>query len=309
MASGPAKGAVANDWQAVPASDWQDVNAPTAPTDTRNGIQKAFDTATTVTPEQEKGHSWPVNALQKVGAGVMQVATPFVHPEQALEKAQDTLMHPHDTMASTIQGIKDNPWQTAGNVLGGAALGGAVEEAPGGIRPFSAKGPGTIGRVMNAIPTRAKAGAIFEDLNQKLANQPVNLTQSTPPLNQLEKIGNAGPGVPTTVGKLLDRSRTMFPMNYPEARLFQENLSNPSIVEKQGIGGSMKGGIKQLNKAYFNDIQDAANTQGLGEDYQNAMTMNRRANQLNHAFKTAGKFGAGALGLGAADRFIRESMR
>ena len=264
-----------------------------------NALQRAFDNLTTVTPEQEQGHSAPVNALQHVGAGFMQLASPLVHPLNAMEKAGDTLMHPHDTLNETIQGVKEHPWETVGNVLGGAALGGVAGEV----------GP----KVMEKIPTRAKAGAIFNDLGTKLANQPVNLTQSTAPMDQLEKIGSAGPGVPTTVGKLLDRSRMIYPMNYPEARLFQENLSSPSTTEKMGNGGQHEKVAKQLNRAFYGDIRNAADAQGLGEDYDKGMRMYRQAATMSDAAKKVGKaaaYGAaGAAGAGAAYRLAKDLIQ
>ena len=48
-----------------------------------NAIQRAFDKATTVTPEQEQGHSPLVNRLQEFGAGAIQGAgQTLVHPMQ-----------------------------------------------------------------------------------------------------------------------------------------------------------------------------------------------------------------------------------
>lgn len=283
----------------IPAPQQDFIPAETAPTATQepegNVVQRAFDKLTTVTPEQEQGHSAPVNAAQKFGAGAMRLATPLVHPLNAIEHAGDVL-HPQNTMSNLIEGVKEDPWGTAGTLTAGGALGGVAGE----VAP----------RVMAKIPTRAKAGAVFNDIGQKMANTPIDLTQSTPQLEQLEKIGAAGPGVPSTVGKLLDRTRMIEPINYPEARLFQENLSGPSTTEKMGMGGSMKGGVKQLNKAFYGDIKGALDPHGLGEDYAGAMRDYARAAQMNKMARKVGKaagYGAaGALGVGAGARLIKD---
>lgn len=254
-----------------------------------NALQRAFDNLTTVTPEQEKGHSWLTNKAQEFGAGAIQGAgQPFVHPIDTAEGIRHAFAHPIDSLHADVDSLRAHPAQTLGNLVGGADVAGVAGEIPGALAK---------------IPTRARAGAIFNDLGTKLANQPVNLTQSTAPMEQLEKIGSAGPGVPTTVGKLLDRSRMISPMNYPEARLFQENLSSPSTTEKMGMGGSMKGGVKQLNRAFYGDIRNAADAQGLGEDYDKGMRMYRQAATMNDMAKGVGKHVgkmAGTAALGGA---------
>ena len=309
MAERPALKPEVNDWQPVQASDWQDVNAGGASEQPHGWglssimagttpLHKAFDKATTVTPEQEQGHSPLVNRLQEFGAGAIQGAgQPFVHPIETVKGiakfAANPLLETGQMGADAVQ----HPAQALGNLAGGAALGEGIGAAA--TSPWA----GALAEKIPSIPTRAKAGTIFNNLGTKLADSPVTLTNSTPQLTQLEKIGATGPAVPTTVGKLLDRSRMIEPMNYPEARLFQENLSNPSVLEKQSMAGSMKGGIKQLKPAFYNDIRDTAETQGLGNDYDKAMTMYRRAAMMNDMAKGVGKHVgkmAGTAALGGA---------
>jgi hypothetical protein len=257
-----------------------------------NAIQRAFDKAVTVTPEQQAGHGPVVNALQKFGAGAIQgAAGPFVHPLDTIEGIGHAIAHPQDAGHQIVQGAMDNPAGALGNLVGGGVLGGAAGEAGGALA--------------KVVPTTGKAGAVFQDLNQSLANQPVNLTRSSGPMQQLEKVGAAGPGVPTTVGKMLDRSRMISPMNYPEARLFQENLAAPSTTEKMGMGGSMKGGVKQLNKAFYSDIKDAADQAGRGDDYAKAMRDYRIASTAGNIAKNVGKVAVPAAIGGGAYKLTR----
>lgn len=244
--------------------------------DSRNTIQRAFDKITTVTPEQQHGHGSIVNGLQKFGAGVIQgVGQPFVHPIDTLTGMAKFAADPTQGTGELAHSVMENPMQAAGNVVGGGILG---------------EGAGMVGEgLAKAIPTTAKAGRVFQSLNQDLANQPVGLTRSAPHLEHLAQIDAAGPSMPGTVNKLLNRSQATFPMNYPEARLFQENLASPSTTEKMGMGGSMKGGVKQLNKAFYEDIHDAANQAGRGEDYAKAMRDYRIASTVGNAAKNIGK--------------------
>lgn len=276
--------------------------------------------------EQQDAQAHPIRSAAQLLPGVAPLEGAFSGAKriggEVLDAGKDAV---HGNMAGAItHGVKALPFvgpaidkaadQYADQNYGGEAgtlLGGAAQAAPALLGGIDAAAPGRT--PFAEIPTRAKAGAVFQDLNKSLANQPVNLTKSTPELTQLEKVGAAGPGVPTTVGKLLDRSRMISPMNYPEARLFQENLSGPSTTEKMGMGGSMKGGVKQLNKAFYGDIYDAANQAGRGEDYAKAMTDYRRAAQLNKAFKTVGKTAAigaaGAAGASGGYRLVKDLMQ
>jgi hypothetical protein len=112
--------------------------------DTRNFLQKGADylqkkadELTTVTPEQEAGHSWLTNKAQEFGAGAIQGATaPIVHPLNTLEGIGNTILHPINTGKAVLQSALANPAQTAGNVVGGAVLGegaGPVARAVGNV--------------------------------------------------------------------------------------------------------------------------------------------------------------------------------
>ncbi len=167
------------------------------------------------------------------------------------------------------------------------------------------------GNLVSKIPTRAKAGAIFNDLNTKLANQPVQLTESSPRLQRVAEIGERGGTLPSSVNKFLVRSQSPIDMTYPEARDYQSNLSSLSREDQGAMTGPMRGGVKQLNKAYFTDIKNAAGP--YGEDYANAMKINRQANQIRKVAGKVGKAaaigGAGAIGAGGAYRLAKDLIQ
>lgn len=134
--------------------------------DTRNWVQRQVDKLTTVTPEQEAGHSWLTNKAQEFGAGAIQGLTaPFVHPQQTAQAALDlakAYVQPQlgaqagrQMIDQTIQ----HPAQTAGNLVGGQLLG----EVGGAVIPAAAKLVGkTAGRaaLLGKTPEAAYESAL-----------------------------------------------------------------------------------------------------------------------------------------------------
>lgn len=106
-----------------------------------NRAQRAFDNLTTVTPEQEKGHSWLTNKAQEFGAGVIQgVGQPFVHPIQTAEGFGNAARHPINTAASMAKSALENPAQALGNIVGGALVGEGAKMVAEPIMPRVAEG-------------------------------------------------------------------------------------------------------------------------------------------------------------------------
>ena len=151
----------------------------------------------------------------------------------------------------------------------------------------------------DAIPSTARAGQTFESLNRDLANTPVPLNATLKPLQRITEIGERGSSLPTAVSKLLQRSQGIADMTFPEARDFQSSLSDLSATDKMSMGGRVSGSLKQLSKALYSDIQDAAESAGRGDDYAQAMKEYRQASGLKDTAKAAGKLalkGAGMYG-------------
>ena len=139
--------------------------ASAKPADTRNAIQRGFDALTTVTPEQEAGHSWLTNKAQEFGAGTIQGAgSPFVHPVETVEGLGQLVAHPIDTAKSMWQGAKEHPAQTLGNILGGAEtgeLGGKLLSGTAHVasEPMQAGGGGLIDRAAGSLKSDFAHGA------------------------------------------------------------------------------------------------------------------------------------------------------
>ncbi len=166
-----------NDWKEVPASDWQDVNSgATSEEPEGNFLQRGFDKLTTVTPEQEKGLDPVTKGLQRFGAGAIQgFGQPIMHPLDTLGAIGSTIAHPRDALSAAGKGLMEHPAQFAGNLVGGAVLGGV--------------GGKLGGAGLKAIPTTAKAGEMFNNINSQLADVPVNLTNASAPLQRNRRAG------------------------------------------------------------------------------------------------------------------------
>ena len=283
----------------------EDAATPSEP-DERNGLQRAFDNLTTVTPEQDAKTPGFLKPLTHFGAGAIQGAgQPFVHPLQTLGGVGDAILHPIDTAKGMVSSADEDPAKMAGNLVGGAVVGGGVEEAPGGgwlRKPWkqAPKGPGTIGRVMEAIPTKAKAGKLFEDVMQSAQNEPVTLSKATmDPLERTQQLAMAGGKPFGTADKLFQRIQTINPLNYREARDFASNMSL-SPEEKMGLKKSMRYEVPRLSKAFNEDVGGAAERAGKGPEYRQAMKTYQNASRIGDAVQGLKKVAipAAVAGLG-----------
>lgn len=254
----------------------------TPPEDNRNFIQKAFDNATTVTPEQEKGHSWLTNKIQEFGAGAIQgIGQPFVHPIDTATSIARLAANPVYEGAGMAQQAVEHPAQTLGNVVGSADLGLA--------------GEASLGKVMDAIPTKAKAGKLFEGVMQKAADEPVDMTNSRPILDRVMQLSDRGHGTVGAADKLFARSNTVNPINYSEARDFGSSLSRLSGQDQMAASPTLRAEIGKLSHAFNQDVGSAADRVGMGDQYQQAMRDYARASQYGDVAKTVGKWAVPAI--------------
>lgn len=185
---------------------------------------------------------------------------------------------------------------------------GTLAGAAAQIAPFVAGGADMAApnrSLVGQIPTRARAGAMFDSLNKDLAQQPVTLKNAAQPLQRATEIGVRGSALPKAVGDLLTRSQSPIDMTFPEARDYQGSLSDLSMSDRLAMNGRMRGAVKQLNKNFFSDIQDAAGQAGRGEDYAKAMNDYRNASRLRNAAKIAIPAAAVAAGGGKIARYLR----
>lgn len=193
-------------------------------------------------------------------------------------------------------------------------IGGALKDADeaakrGNWRQGLGTGLGIIGSELlsgglaNMVPTRAKAGRIFQSVMEDAGPQPVNLTRSSEKLLRMSELSERGGGaMPAPAAKLLGRVEDggRSPLTYGEARDFASNLSDLAANEKMGMNRQMRANLKQLSHTFNEDVGDAAAAAGRGSDYEKAMKMYSRAARLNNAADLVKKKALQAAGLGTA---------
>lgn len=272
----------------IPAEqpDFIPAEQPIPAIDNRNKIQRGFDELANVTPEQEQGKPWLLNKAQEFGAGAIGSLSPLVHPIKTIEGIGNAISHPEETAKSVWADVKEHPAQAAGNLVGGLVTGGLASEAGA---PLLAR-----------IPTRAKAGALFEQAMGKAENEPVWMQKSGPELVRARELMERGGGRSAPVNALLKRVGNVNnpPLPYREARDYASNLSRLSAGETQKLSPVMQKQVGNLSRAFNQDVGDAATRAGAGPEYNQAMQSYARAMQLRKALINSAKIGGGALATG-----------
>lgn len=226
----------------------------------------------------------------------VKTAQSVAHLEQAAAGDPTGLVN---DVTPLIQSAKANPEDTAvstlGNLTGAAAFGGGLgdvaEPVAGGLRDL--------------IPSKARAGDLFQSVMKDAGDQPVNLTRSMEPLERAQQLSARGHGTVSAADNLYKRINTVNPLTYGEARDWASGLSRLSGQDLLSGSKSLISQVKQLGHALNEDIGDTASSVGRGEDYTKAMRDWRRASQLSDLVDNVKKYapvaGISALaGAGAA---------
>lgn len=228
-----------------------------------------------------------------------------------------------------LQGIKNaetDPVGTAGSALTGmlnifnpASGTQATDEAQSliasphpvatGLGDIGALGLGAAGAKLGSeIPTRASAGALLDEVSNAAKNQPVNLTKAAQPLQRITELGVRGGTLPKAANDLLTRSQAIEPMSFPEARDYYSNLSDLSRNEAGGLNRKMLAATGRLRQGFHQDLTDAANEVGRGEDYIKGMRDYARGSQLQNLLTTGAKYAIPAIGGGAAAEYVLRKL-
>lgn len=182
----------------------------------------------------------------------------------------------------------------------GHVLGTSAQAAPLALGAADTAAPNR--SLFGEVPTRAKAGALFNTVADAANNQPVSLTRSQPQLQRMAELAERGGGsLPAPINQLLNRSQRISPLTYPEARDFQSGLANMSRADAD-MSGPMGGQFKQLRGSLFSDVGDAAESVGQREAYEKAMKDYARASAIRNGVTKAVKYAipaaAGTAGIG-----------
>jgi len=176
------------------------------------------------------------------------------------------------------------------------------------LLPGAIKGAGAI---KEALPSASRAGQALGDIKTAVGDVPLaggKLGKLSDTVSELMKQDERGAPAPDAVKKLAKRIDSGDPIKYEEAKDFQSNISALSADEKMAMKPQTKRLIGQLNADLKDALEDAADTQGKGEQFVNAMKEYHNAMKLKgwteNAIRAGWKAALAAGGLyGAAKIF------
>lgn len=151
----------------------------------------------------------------------------------------------------------------------------------------------------DALPSKARAGRLFADVEAKAGGQPVTLTRSLPLLERAQQLSERGHGTITPLDNLYKRINTINPLDYTEARDRASAISNLASGDKMNATRALQAQAKKLSHAFNEDIGDTATGAGVGPQYTQAMRQFRNASRLGDVAGKALKWGGGAAAAAA----------
>lgn len=255
----------------------------------------SFDAQTQINPND------PLT-LKGLKSVVGTIGAPFAHPLKTISGLipQDYATQYAEAQKQPKQDLASGLVTGAGQTFGGLALGAAL----GGAAKVGAP-------LLEKIPTRARAGSVFQSVMQDAKDQPVNLTNSGDQLLRVQELAQRGTSMPQAAGKLLRRTTepNSPPLTYAEARDFASNLSRSSVNESQRLSPVMQANIGKLSRAFNQDIQDTAGSVGRGEDYAQAMKDYARAAKTRELITKTAKWAVpAAIGGGVLSKVIGSTV-
>lgn len=219
-----------------------------------------------------------------------------------------------------------HPFRTAGNVVKALIPPSPFEPAPGSAKvplgdslakitamaPAAAMGVAAAPEIeagLQKIPSASRAGATLQDIRNAAADVPVNFERTGPELQRFEELTQRGGkrSKPFTqlykrannTGVNVENGQALDPVKFPEARDFYTNVTDAAHqtplqkIMGRGMKPTMRRQAVNVRRAMNDDLTDAAEQVGRGEDYANAMKEYANAMKLRKVMVRAGLLGAG----------------
>jgi hypothetical protein len=265
------------------------------------------------TPEAEQPHSYytpqppkpPVPLVQRAFEGAKDLGKGVL---ESVGGAADTIGAPAGWLAHGLGFAQETPEQRKEQeqlfkpVNATQAVGAGAGDALQAMIPVEKALPiagKALGRMVEAlpIPTRAKAGKLFEQVMAKAGDQPVQLSNSMGELTRAQELTRAGGGNPTPVNALVRRldDFQQGPLTYREARDYAPNLSRTSVSDSMAMSPTMQRQVGKLSHAFNEDVGAAAERGGMGAEHAKAMRDYARAARLSELASSVGSKARKAL--------------
>lgn len=244
------------------------------------------------------------NALPSVPVGNMDPANGSERTGQALLNLIEFLQSGRLTGAMT----GSLPLRAATGAGVNAGLAQAQGQGPAGTA-LSAAGGALVPAVpaaAKALPNSARAGRNFQEVMGAAKDVPINVEGPGKAALRIQELADRGGSMPKSVRNLLSRitDPEKTPLAYGEARDFYSNISRLSASEAQRLTPVVKREVAALRAALDAANESAAGEVGKAAVYRAAMKEYRRSALLKEGVKKGVKYGAGAVGAGAAYRLL-----
>lgn len=143
-------------------------------------------------------------------------------------------------------------------------------------------GPKLIGTAADAIPSKARAGGLFNEASAAAGDTPIDVSNPGNTALQIRDMAASGGRLPKVVRDFISRTTdpNQGPLTYDEARQFYQNAGQLAVNERNALNPSMQRMVGQFRQQLGQSIGQAADQAGVGPQYQGAMQEYRQFNTL-----------------------------
>jgi len=193
--------------------------------------------------------------------------------------------------------VTGSPWRGAKELAGGALQAFEI--------PSLIAGPGVADAAMDAIPSAARAGRTLEDIRNAAHDVPVELKNTQPALERFEELTQRGGKRSKPFTQLYKRvvnaepDQIPNPFYFPEARDFYTNVTDAARqtplqkIMGRGMKPTMLRQATAVRSGLNQDLTNAAESVGRGEDYAKAMKEYAQAKKIQKWVRRGTLLGAG----------------
>ena len=159
-----------------------------------------------------------------------------------------------------------------------------------------------------AVPTRAKAGRLFQQVMENVGDQPADLAKTGNQALRIAQLADRGGTMPKVVRNFITRATdpTKPEPTYREMRDFYSNISRLSADEMKRLTPQMKRELGELRALLNEALAEVAAKGGQERTYRTAMRQYAMASRIREFAEKAAKYGAGIAGAGAAYNLLKE---
>lgn len=203
--------------------------------------------------------------------------------------------------------MRDGGPQPGGKVFGRTmtdpALAERIDTAEVMAAPLSPAGPMNAVRAgAMSVPTRARAGAKFQQVMSKVGQETVDVSGPGASALRIQELAERGASRPKVVFDFLKRATdpTKGEPTYQEMRDFYSNISRLSADEMKRLNPVVRLEMGKMRVALDRALAKTAAKGGMESVYREAMKDYAMASRIRELSEKVFKYGAGLVGAGAA---------